>query len=49
MACGPEESSEVWLWNIETEKFLKITQSAEDALACCAWHKDGKKFVVRYL
>jgi hypothetical protein len=46
IACGPEESPEVWLWNIETEKFLKVSQSPEDALACCAWHKDGTKFVV---
>ncbi|XP_063923477.1 WD repeat-containing protein 26 [Zophobas morio] len=46
IACGPEESPEVWLWNIDTEKFLKVSQSPEDALACCAWHKDGTKFVV---
>lgn len=47
IACGPEESPEVWLWNLDTEKFLKVSQSQEDALTCCAWHKDGKKFVVR--
>ncbi|KAL3267374.1 hypothetical protein HHI36_011505 [Cryptolaemus montrouzieri] len=46
IACGPEESAEVWLWNIETEKFLKICQSQEDALTCCSWHKSGTKFVV---
>lgn len=46
IACGPEESPEVWLWNTETEKFFKVSQSPEDALACCAWHKDGTKFVV---
>ncbi|XP_060532126.1 WD repeat-containing protein 26 [Cylas formicarius] len=45
LACGPEESPEVWLWNIETEKFLKVSQSPEDALTCCAWNKDGTKFV----
>ncbi|XP_066150934.1 WD repeat-containing protein 26 isoform X1 [Euwallacea fornicatus] len=46
IACGPEDSPEVWLWNLETEKYLKVTQSPEDALTCCAWHKDGSKFVV---
>ncbi|KAJ8947528.1 hypothetical protein NQ318_005005 [Aromia moschata] len=46
IACGPEESPEVWLWNIDTENFLKVSQSPEDALTCCAWNKDGTKFVV---
>ncbi|CAG9861058.1 unnamed protein product [Phyllotreta striolata] len=46
IVCGPDESPEVWLWNIETENFLKVTQSQEDALVCCAWNKDGTKFVV---
>ncbi|CAH1960149.1 unnamed protein product [Acanthoscelides obtectus] len=46
LVCGPEESPEVWLWNVETENFLKVTQSPEDALTSCAWHKDGTKFVV---
>ncbi|KAJ8964842.1 hypothetical protein NQ317_006891 [Molorchus minor] len=46
IACGPEESPEVWLWNIDTEKFLKVSQSPEDALTCCAWNKDGTRFVV---
>ncbi|CAH1128279.1 unnamed protein product [Ceutorhynchus assimilis] len=46
LACGPEESPEVWLWNLDTDKYLKVSQSPEDALTCCAWQKDGKKFVV---
>ncbi|XP_050299546.1 WD repeat-containing protein 26 [Anthonomus grandis grandis] len=46
LACGPEESPEVWLWNLDTDKYLKVSQSPEDALTCCAWHKDGNKFVV---
>lgn len=46
IACGPEESPEVWLWNIETEKCLKVSQSPEDVLTCCAWNKDSNKFVV---
>ncbi|KAK9885557.1 hypothetical protein WA026_012307 [Henosepilachna vigintioctopunctata] len=46
IACGSEECSEIWLWNIETEKFLKICQSQDDALTCCSWHVSGTKFVV---
>lgn len=46
IACGPEESPEVWLWNVETEKLLKVSQGPEDVLTCCAWNKDGTKFVV---
>lgn len=46
IACGPEESPEVWLWNIETEKCLKVSQSPEDVLTCCAWNKDNNKFLV---
>lgn len=47
LVCGPEESPEVLLWNVENENFLKVTQSPEDALTCCAWNKDGTRFVVR--
>lgn len=46
IACGPEESPEVWLWNIQNDKLLKVSQSPEDVLTCCAWNKDGTKFVV---
>ncbi|KAF2901274.1 hypothetical protein ILUMI_04911 [Ignelater luminosus] len=46
IACGPEESPEVWLWNVETEKCMKVSQSPEDVLTCCAWNKDNNKFVV---
>ncbi|XP_065158210.1 WD repeat-containing protein 26 isoform X2 [Atheta coriaria] len=46
LVCGSEESPDVWLWNTESEKPLKVTQSQEDVLTCCAWHKDGNKFVV---
>lgn len=46
IACGPEDSPEVWLWNIETDKLLKVSQSPEDVLTCCSWNKDGTKFVV---
>ncbi|XP_022899945.1 WD repeat-containing protein 26 [Onthophagus taurus] len=46
VACGPEDSQEVWLWNTETEKCQKVSQTPEDILTCCAWNKDGTKFVV---
>ncbi|XP_018327343.1 WD repeat-containing protein 26 isoform X2 [Agrilus planipennis] len=46
IACGPEESPEVWLWNVETEKCLKVSHSPDDVLTCCAWNKEGNKFVV---
>lgn len=46
IVCGPEETPEVWIWNIETEKCLKMSQSSEDVLTCAAWNKDGGKFVV---
>ncbi|UYV61099.1 WDR26 [Cordylochernes scorpioides] len=45
LACGTEESSDLWIWNTQTgELKLKMTHSPEDSLTCCAWHKDGEKF-----
>lgn len=46
LACGPEESPEVWLWDVEMDKCVKVSQSAEDVLTCAAWHRDGTRFVV---
>ncbi|ESO84471.1 hypothetical protein LOTGIDRAFT_168706 [Lottia gigantea] len=46
LACGPDDCSELLLWNIETgELRQKISQSPEDSLTSAAWHTDGKKFV----
>ncbi|XP_041353510.1 WD repeat-containing protein 26-like [Gigantopelta aegis] len=46
VACGPEDCSELWIWNIETgDLHQKVTQSPEDSLTCASWHADGKKFV----
>lgn len=46
IACGPDDCSELWIWNVETGDLrVKMTQSPEDSLTCCSWHKDGKKFV----
>lgn len=46
LACGPEDSAEVLLWNIDTELNVKISQSPEDVLTCCGWNKDNNKIVV---
>ncbi|KAF4524623.1 hypothetical protein B566_EDAN013874 [Ephemera danica] len=46
IACGPEDCPELWIWNVETgDLHVKVTNSAEDSLTSCSWHKDGKKFV----
>ncbi|KAK0181661.1 hypothetical protein PV327_003928 [Microctonus hyperodae] len=48
IACGPEDCPELWLWSVDTpdcELRLKLTQSTEDSLTACAWHRDANKFV----
>lgn len=46
IVCGPEDSSELWIWNTETgELKTKVNHSPDDSLTCAAWHPDGKKFV----
>jgi WD40 repeat protein len=46
IACGPDDCSELWIWNVETGELRnKLSHSPEDSLTCCAWHKDGKKFI----
>ena len=46
LACGPEDCSELWVWNVQSgELRVKVNHSPEDSLTTCAWHKDGKKFV----
>lgn len=46
IACGPDDSSDVWVWNIQTGDLrVKMSHTPEDSLTSCAWHKDGKKFV----
>ncbi|XP_078491614.1 WD repeat-containing protein 26 [Ciona intestinalis] len=46
IACGTEESSELWIWNAKTgELRTKMNNSAEDSLSCCCWTPDGKKYV----
>jgi len=46
IACGPDDCSELWIWNVETGDLRnKLSHSPEDSLTCCAWHKEGKKFI----
>ena len=46
LACGPDDCSELWVWNVQSgELRVKVNHSPEDSLTTCAWHKDGKKFV----
>ncbi|GAB6020534.1 WD repeat-containing protein 26 [Chamberlinius hualienensis] len=45
LACCQEDSSDLWIWNVEKgELKAKMSHSSEDSLTCCSWHKDGKKF-----
>lgn len=44
--CGPEDCADVWIWNVQTgELRVKMTNTPEDSITSCAWHRDGKKFV----
>uniref|UniRef100_A0A8C8IYU6 WD repeat-containing protein 26 n=1 Tax=Oncorhynchus tshawytscha TaxID=74940 RepID=A0A8C8IYU6_ONCTS len=46
IACGPDDCSELWLWNVPTgELRTKMSQSHEDSLTSVAWNPDGKRFV----
>ncbi|XP_064623467.1 WD repeat-containing protein 26-like isoform X1 [Lineus longissimus] len=46
IACGPDDCSELWLWNVDNGDLrVKMSQSPEDSLTCVAWHVDSKKFV----
>ncbi|EDO48557.1 predicted protein [Nematostella vectensis] len=45
IACGPEDCSELWIWNVETGDLkCRMSQSPDDSLTCCAWNPDGKRF-----
>ena len=46
IACGPDDCSELWLWNVQTgELRVKMSQSPEDSLTSASWHLDGKRYV----
>uniref|UniRef100_H2ZDE3 WD repeat-containing protein 26 n=1 Tax=Ciona savignyi TaxID=51511 RepID=H2ZDE3_CIOSA len=46
IACGTDESSELWIWNARTgELRTKMNHSSEDSISCCCWTPDGQKYV----
>ncbi|GFY53689.1 WD repeat-containing protein 26 [Trichonephila inaurata madagascariensis] len=46
IVCGPDDSSDLWVWNVETGGLkIKMNHSPEDSLTTCAWNQDGKRFV----
>jgi WD40 repeat protein len=43
---GAEDSSDLWLWNVEEGKLrTHMTQSNEEHLVAVAWHRDSNKLV----
>lgn len=46
IACGTEDCSEVWVWNIETKSLAsKVSNTAEDSLITASWHANSQRFV----
>ncbi|KAK2170458.1 hypothetical protein NP493_1154g00038 [Ridgeia piscesae] len=46
IALGPDDCSDLWLWNIETGDLrVKMSQSPEDSLTSASWQVDGRRFV----
>ncbi|KAG1693958.1 WD repeat-containing protein 26 [Nymphon striatum] len=46
IACGPDDCSEIWIWNVPKEELhLKLNRSSEDSLISASWYFDGRKFV----
>uniref|UniRef100_A0A8C9VI52 WD repeat-containing protein 26 n=1 Tax=Scleropages formosus TaxID=113540 RepID=A0A8C9VI52_SCLFO len=46
VACGPDDCSELWVWNVQTGVLrTKMSQSHEDSLTSVAWNPDGRRFV----
>ncbi|KAK7103941.1 WD repeat-containing protein 26-like isoform X2 [Littorina saxatilis] len=46
IACGPDDCSELWIWNVNTgELRQKVSQSPEDSLTSAAWQPDSRKFI----
>jgi WD40 repeat protein len=47
IACGEDESSEVYVWTAETGDLkCRISQSVEDSLTTAAWYSDSRRFAV---
>lgn len=46
IACGTEDSSEVWIWNVELKTLaMKLSNTPEDSLITAAWHANSQRFV----
>lgn len=46
IVCGTDDSSDVWVWNVEKKTLaVKVNQNADDSLICASWHTDGQRFV----
>jgi len=46
IACGTEESTELWIWDIENKVLKKrLNNNHDDSLTCAAWLPDGQTFV----
>uniref|UniRef100_UPI00358EE308 WD repeat-containing protein 26-like n=1 Tax=Myxine glutinosa TaxID=7769 RepID=UPI00358EE308 len=46
IACGPDDCSDLWLWDTQTwELKVKMSHSHEDSLVCASWSPDGRRFV----
>jgi len=46
IACGAEESNELWIWDIENKVLKKrINNNHDDSLTSAAWLHDGQTFV----
>ena len=41
--CGTEESTELWIWDVENKVLKK--RSHDDSLTSAAWLPDGQTFV----
>lgn len=43
---GPEDSGELWIWNMDEMKLhCKVAHSQDDSLTCAAFNCDGTRFV----
>ncbi|KAK7473695.1 hypothetical protein BaRGS_00035092 [Batillaria attramentaria] len=46
IACGPDDCSELWIWNVNTGDLRqKVSQSPEDSLTSATWQPDSRKFI----
>ena len=42
--CGPDDCSEMWIWNAESgELRAKVSNNPDDSLSCCCFSSDGRR------